>query len=134
MTLSLETWNGIMEHQAIIRGYFDNTDNLNPLFIGPLTVKFIKFNNEKCICLDLNNVRMMLMAFTTNRMLSLDKCIDYMYNWLLSCIDTVDSKYQQFLSMTYYMNNPNDVTACIEKSNCFNPNELIDCELLSLAF
>ncbi|EZA56795.1 hypothetical protein X777_03200 [Ooceraea biroi] len=45
LTLGMETWKGLVEHQRLIQEYFSKTDKrpVDPIYIGPLTVEFIKF-------------------------------------------------------------------------------------------
>ncbi|EZA60002.1 hypothetical protein X777_15665 [Ooceraea biroi] len=94
--------------------------------IGPLTVDFIKFNDTKCVRFEVTNVRSIMMEATLTTMFNLDKCIDYMYNWLVNCIDHVDSKYEQFCKIARSINNPNDITVAIQNSEYFDDKELID--------
>lgn len=132
---SLPAWKELMDHRAVIQRYLNTDDNINvnPLDIRAFTVKFTRYNQEKCICLETDR-QLIMMASTVNRMFSLDKCIDHMFGWLSKCIKTVDSKCEEYSRLTYGMNNPEAITAAIEKSNCYDANELIDCELLALMF
>lgn len=75
-----------------------------------------------------------MMESTSNCMFNLDKCIDYMFNWLVNYTDIVDTKFRQFSNIACDINDPRDVIASIQNSEYFDHNELIDCELLALAF
>ncbi|XP_026825363.1 uncharacterized protein LOC113561924 [Ooceraea biroi] len=136
LILGMETWKGLVEHQHLIQEYFSKTDKrpVDPIYIGPLTVEFITFNDTKCVRFEATNVRSIMMASTLTTLFNLDKCIDYMYNWLVSCTDHVDDKYEQFYKIARCVDNPNDITVAIQNSEYFDDKELIDCELLALAF
>ncbi|XP_026827547.1 uncharacterized protein LOC113562366 [Ooceraea biroi] len=136
LILGMETWKGLMEHQHLIQEYFSKTDKrpVDPIYIGPLTVDFIKYNDTKCVRFEVTNVRSIMMEATLTTIFNLDKCIDCMYNWLVSYIDHVDYKYEQFCKIARSINNPNDITVAIQNSEYFDDKELIDCELLALAF
>lgn len=134
---SLETWKGLMEHEQTIQEYYLSKDKkkfTKHLYIGQLKIEFVIFNNMKCIRLELNNVRIIMVESTINCIFKFDKCIDHMYNWLVSYIDNVDRKFRYFSNITLNINNPNDIIDTIQSSEYFNSNDLTDCELLALAF
>jgi len=76
--------------------------------------------------LDSSSVRMTMTEMTLQRMFEFDGCIDVTFERLARLIDTIGAKYTRFSNITS--------ENAIRDSDIFNGHQLVDCELLALAF
>jgi len=137
LILSLETWKGLYEQRHTIQNYLNN-DSSNDVHtfigVGPLTVRFHKINDTRVISLESADACMMMVEATLHRLFDLDPCIDIMFDRLVRLIATVDIRFTQFSNIASTVPNHNELATAIRASDVFNKQQLLDCELIALAF
>jgi len=126
LLLSLETWKSLYEQQWNIYKMLRNEYKDNFISIGPLTVSVCTLNEATLVRLDSSSVRITMTETTLRRMFEFDGCIDVTFEPLARLIDTVDAKYTRFSNIAS--------ENAIRDGDIFNGHQLVDCELLALAF
>ncbi|CAL1685130.1 unnamed protein product [Lasius platythorax] len=136
LLLSLETWKGLYEQRHNIHNLLrnDSTEAYSSISVGPLIVRFHTINDTKLISLESSDVRMMMIESTLQRMFELDPCIDITFDRLARLTGTVDAKFTQFSNVASTVTDPKEVSNVIRASDTFNKHQLVDCELVALAF
>jgi len=124
LSLSLEIWKGLYEQQWNIYKMLRNEYKDNFMSIKPLIVSVCTLNDATLVRPDSSSIR--ITTETTLRcMFEFDGCIDVTFERLTRLVDTVD-KYTRFSNIAS--------ENAIRDSDIFNGHQLVDCELLALAF
>jgi len=126
LSLSLETWKGLYEQQWNIYKMLRNEYKDNFISIGPLIANVCTLNNAMLVRLDSLSVRITMMETMLRRIFEFDGCIHVTFERLARLVDTVDAKYTRFSNIAS--------ENAISDSEIFNGHQLVDCELLALAF
>ncbi|EZA51546.1 hypothetical protein X777_09755 [Ooceraea biroi] len=132
LILFLETWKGLYEQQWDIQNRLRKDVRGRPITVGPLTVRFSAMNDNKLVCLDSSDVRLMMTESTFFTMINLDRCIELTYAQLDRVVEKVDTKFVLFSNIASA--ETKDASNAIRASECFNDDHIIDCELLALVF
>ena len=98
----------------------------NFISIGSLIVNVCTLNDATLVHLDSSSVRITMTKTTLRRMFEFDGCIYVTFERLARLVDMIDAKYTRFSNIAS--------ENAIRDSNIFNGHQLVDCELLTLAF
>lgn len=131
--LSYSVWKELMNLRDIIAHFFKNdVDEAPSQIVGHCTLNFGKINNLKVMRLETSTIYLIMSSQTAYNMFAIDYCVDCIYQSLNNITNIVDVKFIRFLEITKNGKDSPYTTIC--KSDVFDKNNIIDCELATQVF
>ncbi|XP_067216934.1 uncharacterized protein [Linepithema humile] len=133
LRLSYDVWKELMNQRDIITSFFKNdVDEVPSQTVGHCTLSFGKMNNLKVMRLATSALCLIMSNRTVCNMFALEYCVDCINHSLNNITGTVDVKFAHFSEIARNAKDPDHVA--IRKSDLFDKNNIIDCELVTQVF
>lgn len=138
IVLSPKMWKKLIQHKTDIISTMQRNDvdlsTVKPILIEHLTIRFGKINNLPVIRLDTSTTRLVMSLNSAIVMFDLECCINRIVKSLSEITSTVDEKFKRFLEIASNVKDKTKIPTTIRRSEFFNHNDIIDCELATLSF
>ncbi|XP_012220723.1 uncharacterized protein [Linepithema humile] len=133
LRLSYGVWKELMNQQGIIANFFKNdVDEAPSQTVGHCTLSFGKINNLKVMRLATSALCLIMSSQTAYNMFALEYCVDCINHSLNNVTGIVDVKFAHFSEIARNGKDPDHVAS--RKSDLFDKNNIIDCELVTQVF
>lgn len=133
---SMSTWKLLLQQESQILRRFRLVAPLSyqdPIVIDHLRIDFTRINSEQIAKISDNSSVIYMSEPTIIQMCKYAQCIDYMFSSLSEILYSVSNKYASFVDIIRAAATATeDYEKIITESDCYEPNSLIDCEVLAL--
>ncbi|TGZ32065.1 hypothetical protein DBV15_12959, partial [Temnothorax longispinosus] len=141
ISLTLDMWKGLVERKRDVlscmeRALSDVTHPPSPMSIGGMTLRFGVINNGPIVRMELLNLaRVAMVRKTLLKLYDLQFCVDRVIRALSAATEEVDAKFSRYSEIAAAaMKMETSIQTAILKSDFFDPDNIVDCEIAALCF
>lgn len=141
VSLTLDMWKGLVERKRDVLSCMrstpvDGTRPPSPITIGDMTLRFGMINNLPILRIELPNAARVAMSLKTVLTLyDLRFCVNRILSALNAATEEIDAKYSRYREIAANaIKTGTSAKNAILKSEFFDPNNIVDCEITALCF
>lgn len=135
LSLPYPTWQTFVEKKTEVHHLLQSTEASATLWIRDLALANVEYRNMLVTKLTLNNACLFMKPDTVKYLLTLDSCIQNMYYRLAENVHSVNTKFEQFVTVLR-QHNIADISSAeraLRESELYDSSAIIDCELVACA-